>query len=251
MIWPMPMDTGQFAANLLRWYGRARRDLPWRSPIGSDTPPDPYAVLVSEIMLQQTQVATVTPYFLRFMGRFPTVADLASAPSQEVLRLWQGLGYYSRARHLQEAAKGIVNRFAGRVPDDPKDLLELPGVGRYTAGAVASIAFGRRAAVLDGNVARVVCRLHLVRESPKSPKTHSRLWNVVAQMLPVSDVGEFNSALMELGRDDLHAPITEMLVVPGAGFLPGRSGWGAGFDSKCASAAQDSNRSPLDILHSP
>jgi len=199
MIWPMPMDTGQFAANLLRWYGRARRDLPWRSPIGSDTPPDPYAVLVSEIMLQQTQVATVTPYFLRFMGRFPTVADLASAPSQEVLRLWQGLGYYSRARHLQEAAKGIVNRFAGRVPDDPKDLLELPGVGRYTAGAVASIAFGRRAAVLDGNVARVVCRLHLVRESPKSPKTHSRLWNVVAQMLPVSDVGEFNSALMELG----------------------------------------------------
>jgi A/G-specific adenine glycosylase len=195
----MPIDAESFAAKLLRWYGQVRRDLPWRPAIGSDTPPDPYAVLVSEIMLQQTQVATVTPYFLRFMKRFPTVADLASAPSQEVLRLWQGLGYYSRARHLQEAAIVIVNRFAGRVPDDPEELLQLPGVGRYTAGAVASIAFGRRAAVVDGNVARVICRLQYIKESPKSPKVHNHLWNIVAQMLPVTCVGEFNSALMELG----------------------------------------------------
>ncbi len=133
------------APRLLSWYEQHRRDLPWRPPPGGSGGVDPYAVLVSEVMLQQTQVATVTPYFLRFMQAFATIGQLAAAPQQQVLRLWQGLGYYSRARNLQAAAKMIVAEFGGRIPSSVQDLMGLPGVGRYTAGAVASIAFGRRA----------------------------------------------------------------------------------------------------------
>src|SRR5579862_5324793 len=141
----MPGSTSSFLRRLLKWYDRSRRDLPWRIPRGSTANLDPYHVLLSEMMLQQTQVATVIPYFHRFIERFPTIRDLASAHEQEVLRLWQGLGYYSRARNLHSAAKKIVADFGGKIPNTVEQLIELPGVGRYTAGAIASIAFDRRA----------------------------------------------------------------------------------------------------------
>jgi A/G-specific adenine glycosylase len=194
-----PNPKSSFARGLLRWYRQHRRDLPWRPPIGSKSAVDPYAVLVSEFMLQQTQVATVTPYFLRFLKAFPTINDLANAPEQQVLRLWQGLGYYSRARNLQAAARLIITTFKGRIPYAIQDLLTLPGVGRYTAGAIASIAYNRRAPILDGNVARVLCRLELIQSDPKKPKTRDLLWRRAEEILPRSSIGDFNSALMELG----------------------------------------------------
>jgi A/G-specific adenine glycosylase len=156
-------------------------------------------VLVSEFMLQQTQVATVVPYFTRFMKRFPTAGDLAAAEEQEVLRYWQGLGYYSRARNLHAAAQRIAGEFGGRVPRDVENLLSLPGIGRYTAGAIASIAFECRAPILDGNVARVLCRLEAIRSDPRAPATIKKLWETAEAMLPAKDCGSFNSALMELG----------------------------------------------------
>jgi A/G-specific adenine glycosylase len=150
-------------------------------------------------MLQQTQVATVIPYFQRFMARFPKPADLASAEEQEVLRIWQGLGYYARARHLRAAACRIVADFSGKVPDSLPELRSLAGVGRYTAGAVASIAYDLRAPILDGNVARVLCRLEKIQSDPREPATAARLWRTAEQILPDKRVGEFNSGLMELG----------------------------------------------------
>src|SRR5690606_7961021 len=138
---------------LFRWYDGVKRDLPWRRT------DDPYRIWLSETMLQQTQVATVIPYYERFVERFPNVQALAAAPTDEVMQLWAGLGYYARARNLQLAARRVVERFGGRFPDTVEGLRELPGIGAYTAGAVASIAFGRRAAVVDGNVKRVLSRL--------------------------------------------------------------------------------------------
>src|SRR5688500_7595953 len=190
-----------FQSALLAWYQIQRRHLPWRVP--PDAPaqafPDPYHVLVSEAMLQQTQVATVIPYFTRFIQRFSTLADLAQAPQQEVLRLWQGLGYYSRAHNLQKAAQAIVERHGGRVPSTVQELLELPGIGRYTAGAIASLAYAQRAPILDGNVIRVLCRVDKVTADPREPATREKLWDRAAQVLPNERVGDFNSALMELG----------------------------------------------------
>jgi len=183
----------EIESRLLEWYRRVRRPLPWRER------EDPYAVLVSEVMLQQTQVATVLPYYERFMERFPTVFALAGAPLEEVLRLWEGLGYYARARNLHRAAQTIVERFGGVVPDSPEELLRLPGVGRYTAGAVASLAFNRPAAILDGNVARVLSRLFRVRGNPKSGATRRRLWELAEAILPKEHARDFNAALMELG----------------------------------------------------
>jgi A/G-specific adenine glycosylase len=183
-----------FSRRLLAWYRRHRRDLPWRA-----APANPYHVLVSEAMLQQTQVATVVPYFQRFVAEFPTVEALALADAQHVLRLWQGLGYYSRARNLHRAAGQIVADFGARVPCALDDLLLLPGVGRYTAGAIASIAFGLRTPILDGNVARVLCRLHCIEDDPRSKSTREHLWTLAEQILPTKQLGDFNSALMELG----------------------------------------------------
>jgi A/G-specific adenine glycosylase len=190
---PTPV-AGKFSPPLLRWYRRHRRDLPWRA-----TPPNPYHVLVSEFMLQQTQVATVVPYFLRFIKQFPSPGKLATASQQQVLRLWQGLGYYSRARNLHAAARAIVAEHGGRIPRDVDALLTLPGVGRYTAGAIASIAFGKREPILDGNVMRVLCRLDGIRTDPREPQTNRRLWKRAREILPSKGVGDFNSALMELG----------------------------------------------------
>jgi A/G-specific adenine glycosylase len=189
----------KFATALLTWYDRARRDLPWRVPMGASGHPDPYYVLLSELMLQQTQVAAVIPYFRQFIERFPTVADLAAADEQAVLRLWQGLGYYSRARNLHKAAKAIVANHNGRLPADVESLLALPGVGRYTAGAIASLAYDTHAPILDGNVIRVLSRIDHLTADPRERTAQQHLWRRAEEVLPAKRVGDFNSALMELG----------------------------------------------------
>jgi A/G-specific adenine glycosylase len=191
----MPADKPlDIAGPLLRWYDRHKRDLPWRRREG-----DAYAQLVAEIMLQQTQVSTVVPYYLRFMERFPSVGVLAGAAIDDVLPLWAGLGYYSRARNLHAAARKIVEDHGGEVPRTLAELMDLPGVGRYTAGAVGSIAFGLRAPVLDGNVGRVLMRLAGMEADPKSPATRARLWELAEGALPKKRCGDFNQAMMELG----------------------------------------------------
>jgi A/G-specific adenine glycosylase len=196
---PLPgSDARQrFRRSLLRWYRRAHRALPWRAPPGER--PNPYHVLVSEAMLQQTQVATVVDYFERFIAAFPTVEALAAADEQRVLTLWQGLGYYRRARHLHAAAKRIVDEHGGAVPRDAATLRTLPGVGDYTAGAIASIAFARAEPILDGNVARVLARWSGLAEPVDQPAARRRLWQLAAALVPRKHPGDFNQALMELG----------------------------------------------------
>lgn len=188
---------------LLGWYDKSRRDLPWRVTPGSTGERlDPYAVLVSEAMLQQTQVATVVPYFKRWMEQFPTVEVLAGADEGAVLRAWQGLGYYSRARNLQKTAKMIVAEFGGKVPGTVEGLRTLPGVGPYTAGAIASIAFDQAAAIVDGNVERVISRLDGRREDPRSVAGKAALWGRALELVQGDGgrrPGDFNSAMMELG----------------------------------------------------
>jgi len=192
---------------LLGWYRKHHRALPWRAAPGGTHGPEavgvhavnPYHVLVSEAMLQQTQVATVVPYFERFVGAFPTLAALAAADEQHVLAHWQGLGYYRRARHLHAAARLCVERFGGRVPATVEELLELPGVGRYAAGAIASIAYRVRAPILDGNVARVLARLFAIDEPVDTTAARHRLWALAEALVPAKHPGDFNQALMELG----------------------------------------------------
>ncbi|MBX7251062.1 MAG: A/G-specific adenine glycosylase, partial [Candidatus Promineofilum sp.] len=179
---------------LLSWWDANRADLPWRRT------QDPYAIWIAEVMLQQTQIAAVVPYYERWLARFPTVAALAAAPLDDVLKQWEGLGYYSRARHLHAAAQRIVADHGGRLPDTLEELLRLPGVGRYTAGAVASIAYGVRAPVLDGNVIRVLSRLFDVAEDVTRPETRARLWALAEALVPAERPGDYNQALMELGQ---------------------------------------------------
>lgn len=179
---------------LLQWFAQHRRALPWRKDSEN-----PYAVWVSEVMLQQTQTATVIPYYERFMQRFPTVETLAEAPQEEVLRHWEGLGYYSRARNLQEAARLIVREYGGQLPAEVEALKHLPGVGAYTAGAIASIAFGRAAPVVDGNVSRVLARLFWLKGDMKKPSVQTLLWNLARQLVDPRMPGDFNQAMMELG----------------------------------------------------
>ncbi len=181
------------AKALIAWYRAHRRDLPWRRTR------DPYAIWVSEIMLQQTRVDTVVPYWQRWMARFPTVQALAAAPLDDVLVAWAGLGYYSRARNLHAGAREVVGAWGGQVPGEPDDLRALPGIGRYTAGAIASIAFGRPAPLVDGNVARVLARLHAIDEDVKSAAGSARLWDLAADLVPADGAGDFNQGLMELG----------------------------------------------------
>jgi A/G-specific adenine glycosylase len=179
--------------DLVAWFVRHKRDLPWRRTN------DPYAIWVSEIMLQQTQVATVLDYYRRWMKRFPTVAELARADEADVLHAWQGLGYYSRARTLKRAATLVVQDHQGQLPDNVESLLTLPGVGPYSAGAIASIAYGRRAPLVDGNVIRVLCRYLGLRGDPAKSPLKTGLWAIAERLLPESDAGTFNQALMELG----------------------------------------------------
>jgi A/G-specific adenine glycosylase len=177
---------------LLDWYDANHRPLPWRTPPG--TTPDPYRVWLSETMLQQTRVETVRPYYERWLHRFPTLAELAAAPLDDVLKAWEGLGYYSRARNLHRAVREVGDRYGGRVPDDPAAFRALPGVGRYTSGAVMSIAFGRAEPIVDGNVRRVFARWTATADPPEA-----ELWKLAADLVVGDRPGSLNQAVMELG----------------------------------------------------
>ncbi len=178
---------------LLRWYRQSGRDLPWRQS------GDPYAVWVSEVMLQQTRVKTMVPYFERWMGRFPTVAALAAASEQDVVLTWEGLGYYSRARALRQAATRIVLEHAGQLPTDVAELQRLPGIGPYSAGAIASIAHGLPVPAVDGNVSRVLCRLRAWTDNPARAPTKGRIWELARHLVAAGRASELNQSLMDLG----------------------------------------------------
>jgi len=202
-----PATVNAFRRALPRWYRQHHRKLPWRDIH------DPYRTWISEIMLQQTRVETVLDYYRRWLEIFPTIESLARAPYPRVLKMWEGLGYYSRAKNLHTSAKLVVGRaLAPRAPSDNQprtarraipttvdELMKLPGIGRYTAGAIASIAFGQRAAIVDGNVARVFARVFGVTGNVKLPATLARLWTIAEDLLPARNCGDFNQALMELG----------------------------------------------------
>ena len=178
---------------LLAWYGEHARDLPWRSD------PQPYRVWVSEIMLQQTRVEAVKPYFERFMKELPTVADLAAVPDDRLMKLWEGLGYYSRARNLKKAAGVIMEEYGGEIPSDVRELLKLPGIGSYTSGAIASIAFGRAVPAVDGNVLRVLSRVLKSREDILKASTKKWLETELAATMPKDAASHFNQGLIEIG----------------------------------------------------
>lgn len=182
------------AGKLLRWYPKHARPLPWRT----DT--DPYHVWVAEVMLQQTRVDTVIPYYQRWMERFPSLASLASASQQEVLKIWEGLGYYSRACNLHRAAKMVMQELQGKIPATVDELLHLPGIGRSTAGAIASISFDRDEPILDGNAKRVLARLMNYEKPVNEPASQKELWQMAIALLPKGRAGIFNQALMELGE---------------------------------------------------
>lgn len=177
---------------LINWFRKEARDLPWRQT------DNPYAIWVSEIMLQQTQVATVQDYYKRFMQKFPTVVELAKAKDDQVMKLWEGLGYYSRARNLHKAARMIVEA-GGKLPTTVAEWQSLPGVGRYTAGAIVSIAYGKAVPLLDGNVKRVLARIFAIEESIDETRVTKNLWLAAEKLVPKKSPGDFNQALMELG----------------------------------------------------
>src|SRR5213075_319034 len=183
------------AAALLAWYDRHRRDLPWRARPGQTV--DPYRVWLSEIMLQQTTVVTVAPYFVRFVAHWPDIRALAAATLDEVLHEWQGLGYYARARNLHACARAVVERHDSRFPADPAALRALPGIGDYTAAAIAAIAFDHRSAAVDGNVERVVARLFAIAEP--LPRAKPKLRALATALVPERRAGDFAQAVMDLG----------------------------------------------------
>jgi A/G-specific adenine glycosylase len=187
---PLPCD---FADILLQWYGREGRDLPWRKTR------DPYQIWISEIMLQQTGVGTVIPYYERFLERFPDLYALADAPLDDVIEKWAGLGYYSRARNIHAAAITIRDRFGGRLPSDLENLMALPGIGRSSAGAILSIAFNRKAPILDGNVRRILCRIFAVSEEPRSSAAEKKLWQWAEELAPEERPHDYSQAIMDLG----------------------------------------------------
>ncbi len=188
------MSTPSFSARVLKWFDKhGRKHLPWQQDINA------YRVWLSEIMLQQTQVTTVIPYFERFTARFPTVIALAAAPIDEVLHLWTGLGYYARARNLHKCAQIVVKNHGGEFPVTVEELAELPGIGRSTAGAIASIAYHQRAAILDGNVKRVLARYHAVEGWPGQTDVVNRLWELAEQYTPKSRANHYTQAMMDMG----------------------------------------------------
>ena len=188
------MDPLRLARRLLPWFEiHGRRSLPWQQD------PTPYRVWISEVMLQQTQVETVIPYFARFMARFPDVATLAAASLDDVLALWSGLGYYARARNLHRAAQQVVSRHGGRLPESLDEMMALPGIGRSTAGAILALARGQRHAILDGNVKRVLARVFVVRKPPAAADASARLWRLAEQCTPPTRVAEYTQAIMDLG----------------------------------------------------
>lgn len=187
------MNRKNFTQTILSWYDQGHRDLPWRRT------QDPYRIWISEIMLQQTRAETVVSYYERFLACYPTVQDLASAPEEELLKAWEGLGYYSRARSLQKAAKEIVARYGGQLPADLEKLRALPGIGDYTAGAIASIAFGIPAAAVDGNVERVLCRWDAIKDEVGTPTVRRQIAARAQALVPPDRPGAFANAMMEMG----------------------------------------------------
>ena len=209
-------ELKEFRKRLLAWFRQFQRDLPWRRTR------DPYHVWVSEIMLQQTRVAAVIPYYERFLERFPNLHALAAAPEEEVLRLWSGLGYYSRARNLQKAAQKIVAEHGGEFPSCLEDVLALPGIGNYTAAAILSIAFEEKHAVLDGNVARVLARLGAVRGDLRVSQRWQELQKSAEAYLDSKSPGDWNQAVMELGATLCAPKSPECLLCPVTQFCEGR-----------------------------
>lgn len=197
-----------FQRRLLRWYLRHGRDLPWRRTR------DPYRILVSEVMLQQTQVERVKEYYPRFLTRFPTVAALAAAGPGEVREAWAGLGYYARSRNLHQAARTMVTSHQGKVPRSPEAIRALPGVGPYTAGAVRSFAFGDAAAILDTNAARVLQRVFGVRGDRRRARVLRRLWSLATAVTPARRAYDFNQAIMDLGATVCRARVPQCLRCP-------------------------------------
>ncbi len=198
----------RFTSRLLNWYRQNGRTLPWRGHR------DSYAVWVSEIMLQQTRVETVIPYFEKWIKRFPTVKALAQSSEQDVLNLWEGLGYYSRARNLHQAAKIVIEQYNGELPHDLDALRELPGIGRYTVGAIASMAFGMDEPTLDGNIRRVLARVFDVSEPADSRAGEKILWELAAKHLPKGEAGNYNQALMDLGATTCLPKNPHCLICP-------------------------------------
>jgi A/G-specific adenine glycosylase len=196
-FWHTQTMLPDFAQRLVQWQGRfGRHDLPWQS---AEAAPDPYPIWLSEIMLQQTQVETVIPYFQRFLARFPDIASLAAADQEEVLACWAGLGYYSRARNLHAAARRILLEHGGRFPGNPETIQALPGIGRSTAAAIAAFAYDQRLAILDGNVKRVLARLFGVEGWPGEKSVEARLWALAQNLLPEKDIRAYTQGLMDLG----------------------------------------------------
>ncbi|MFM1897501.1 MAG: A/G-specific adenine glycosylase [Pseudomonadota bacterium] len=191
---PRTHASDWFAHQVLQWFDRnGRKHLPWQASR------DPYAIWLSEIMLQQTQVPTAIPYFTSFLARFPTLQDLAEAPLDDVLHLWAGLGYYARARNLHRAAQQVISQYGGRMPGTVEELLTLPGIGRSTAGAIAAMAFGQPAAILDGNVKRVLARFHAIEGWPGQAPVARQLWAWAESHLPKTRVADYTQAIMDLG----------------------------------------------------
>ncbi len=205
---PTPRDRQRFRRKLLTWYRRHGRDLPWRRTS------DPYHILVSEVMLQQTQVDRVRPKYEEWLVKYPTLAALAEAPDEEVTATWYPLGYNIRPRRLQTIARESVARYGGRLPDDEETLLSFKGIGAYTAGAIRSFAFRERAAILDTNVARVLFRVFVGRGDPKSHAMIRHLWAVSEALVPTRHAFDFNQALMDLGAMVCVARKPRCLVCP-------------------------------------
>lgn len=205
-------ETQKLRRRLRAWYRKHARDLPWRRTT------DPYAIWVSEIMLQQTTVAAVIPYFHRFLVQFPNVRALAAAKEQQVLRLWEGLGYYRRARQLHAAARVIVDQHQGEFPSTPAAILALPGIGRYTAGAISSFAYNLPQPIVEANTARLYARLMALKLPLANPAAQKALWQLAAELVPARNPAEFNQALMELGAtvctprdpDCRHCPLSTL-----------------------------------------
>ena len=188
------MQLPEIAPTLLAWYDKNAADLPWR---GID---DAYRTWLSEIMLQQTQIETVKPYYHRFLEQYPTIEALAAAPLDDILKQWEGLGYYSRARNLHKTARIITNEMDGKFPQTAAELIKLPGIGRYTSGAVASIAFNESVPVLDGNVIRVFTRVFNIADDVTETATKKHMWDIAGRLVPEKRPGDYNQALMEIGQ---------------------------------------------------
>jgi len=189
----MRSTTSLLQKKLLLWYRKHARNLPWRETC------DPYKIWVSEIMLQQTQVQTVIPYYKRWLEGFPTLESLAKAPQEEVMKYWAGLGYYRRVKMLHAASQFVQTELQGIIPSSPDELLKIPGIGRYTAGAIASIAFQKPAPLVDGNVIRILTRLYAIKKNVGDAATLKQLWTLAEELVPEKKPGDFNQAMMELG----------------------------------------------------